>query len=204
MLKTIILILFFYSINGISQTEKALVSMPDMGRLYAGYSVVIQVSFLRKKVKGYSLECIGCDTIRKIDSHSNRWMVKPDLVSEVKVLIKNRKGKIIGQRKYKVFSPPLPVLFLDKIPGNSTVKALPESLYLRHREDVPLQAVFLSINWAIEVNGKLFRGSRGEISQEVKDYIAKTKKGIMIVTVKYYGPEKGIKDLKEIFEYHLD
>lgn len=54
--------------------------------------------------------------------------------------------------------------------------------------------------WKITLNEKTFIGHGGKLSKEVFDFMKKTKRGIVLFEVNYYGPySKGQAKIKEAF-----
>lgn len=188
-LKYIIVVLIVFNTTiSFSQKNNFIVSSPSVRVLYKGVSNIIQVGFLKKKSK-FTVECIGCDTIIKLKKYRNLYTLKlgMDSLSEITILIKNKKGDEVTAVKYKTFFPPTPIIKLDNYFGFESIDSLPSTFKVVHENHIPLHINYLIFNWRITLNNKTFTGSGKNLSVEVIDFMKEIKNGLILVEIDYSG-----------------
>jgi hypothetical protein len=102
---------------------------------------LIKVSFNNKKIKNVSLTCSGCDTIKPNDLDNNEWLIKANKIGTVIITAKDKKGKEIGKKAFRVMQPPAPTVFLDSINAQSTLSEIPTLVNSIYTNRFPLQWV---------------------------------------------------------------
>lgn len=173
-----------------------------MGAFYICYANLVEISFRNQEVKNISLECEGCDFIEKVSSVPNHWIVRVDSIVPVKLIV-NRKGKQVAESSFKVFAPPLPIVYLDGINAQSVISRLPGTIHLEPDPSVPLKITFGIVNWTIRIEDKLFSGIGKQITEEVLEYMKSITSGILKMDIKFYSPF-GMKEIKEMFEFKVE
>lgn len=125
-LKYIIVVLIgFNTTISFSQKNNFTVSTPNYTVLYKGFDNIVDIGFVKKKVK-YSIECIGCDTLIKLKKFENKYVIRAgvDSLSSVEILIKSKKGKLLQSVVYKTIFLPKPSLKLGKYNGLDRIDSL--------------------------------------------------------------------------------
>lgn len=184
------------------KSNEVRITLPEMRVFYTGYDNLVEISFQRKKISKIVLECEGCYSIKRIESHSNQWAVVADSVVPLKLTAKTSKGKILAESYFNVFSPPLPTVYLDSIHSQSVLSNVPNTINLKYEASVPLNVKFLVKSWTISINDRVFVGVGKQLTEEVQKYMQSVSQGVLVVEITFFSPS-GKQVMKELFEFKM-
>lgn len=199
----LILFSIFFSLNTLAQKGNAIISLPESYVIYVGYDNLVKISFNKRRVRKISLECKSCELLKPLNNESNEWLLRVSKIEPINIVVKNRRGKEIGHKRFIVLQPLPPVVHLDSINAQSIIKKVPESITLEVPSFVPLNAGYIVIQWTAEVNGKKFEGRGRSITSELANHIKLTKTGTIIFTINFRCALEE-NQIKEIFQYSLE
>jgi len=206
-LKYIIAVLVLTSTTiSFSQKKKFVVGSPSFNVLYKGFDNLVEIGFAKKKTK-YTVECIGCDTIIKVKSSNNLYVLKPgiDSIPEVVLHIKNKSGELLQTVKYKSLFVPKPTIIWGKLNGFDTIDSLQPEVKLYLKKSIDFSIWYSIQSWKITLGNRTFVGERNQLSTEVLEFMKKVKSGVVLVELKYIDPvlrKKG-ECVKEVFILNL-
>lgn len=202
MAKPLFIFFLLITTSSLCQNE-VVISLPEVSPMYFGYFNAVEISYKKKKIKNISVECDYCDTIKQHPKISTHWLIMPGDSSHLTLTVKRKNGKVVGKQKFKVFTPPLPNMYLDNINTQSTITSVPKSLRVKYEPYVPLHTVFMTRNWEIEIGEETFKGSGSGITEEVHNQLKKEGIGVMVISATFVGPY-GPFLLKDIFEFAIE
>jgi hypothetical protein len=198
-----IALLFFLLTTATSHAQNYVVfAQPYMHSMYTGYANAVEIGFTEKQIKNITVECDFCESVQQNTSNPNQWIVRVGTTDALTILVKNKKGEVIGQQRYYVFSPPNPTISLNTGGANDLISEIPTSLIVKYPSSVPLTVKFLVRSWQIKIGDRTFSGSR-QLTKEVIDHLESVKSGTMIIIANCLGPT-GEMIVKEIFEFDLE
>lgn len=200
-MKQLVLLFILIATSSLAQNE-VVFSLPDMNAMYVGYDNVVELGFTKKAIRNITIDYDNCDTIRQHPTNPSQWIIRPATADSLTLTVRNKKGKVIGQKKYVVLSPPEPDLHLNTGDAQDVIRTVPTSLIVKYDPSVPLHTVFMIRSWEVSIGDQTFSGRTGNFTKEVGDYLRSKGSGTMIINVTYMGPD-GEKFLKELFEFDI-
>lgn len=168
-----------------------------------GYDNIIKISFNKKRVRKISLECKSCELLEPLNNGKNEWLLRVSKIEPVNILVKNRRGKEIGNKRFIVLPPPEPLVHLDSTNAQFILKEIPNKITLELPSYIPLKAGYQVRKWTAEIDDQIFEGRGGLITKELANYIRLTNAGIIIFNINYRSANEENK-IKEIFQYTLE
>jgi hypothetical protein len=185
-------------------SNRLIVGLPNTNALYSGYGSLVQIAFKGKKDKLFNIECDGCDTLfRTKNSPKSEWVIRANTPGEIVLRAIDKKGKTLSEAVIPVLPLPFPTVYIDKIDAQAVLTSLPHQIRLIYDDTVPLSVYFLVRNWEISIGNETFKGNGNSTSQGLRDLIQSTKKGILILNVRF-ADLSGDRQIKEIFEFDLN
>lgn len=198
---SLILTLLLFSFLSFAQQNTIKITMSEMTWLFKGYDVKIEISPLRK-AKRYTIECVGCSKVKKIQNTSNEWIISSNEADSVVVSVKNRFGKVLHEKTIRVFQPPRPSIHVDHLDEQNVIRTAPDTLSLKHENWIPLIVNFIVVSWNCTIDNLSFSGNGKKISDDVRNAMLATKSGFISFEINYYDPF-GLKKMKGIWEFNL-
>lgn len=194
----------FCAFNLTAQKSNVVLNFPNSVVLFAKYSSILKVGFTEKKIKKFSLECDGCDTLyQRSENDLTEFVITPSDTNKIELKLKDRRKNIIVERlEIKVTKPPVPTLKIDNQDSQEKIKTIPENLRLENSPYVPIISGYVIISWTIKIQENIYTGFSSKLTEEVKKSIRLQNIGTMIIEVTYrdvYGKQK----MKEIFEFEI-
>jgi|LakMenEpi03Aug12_release.lakeMendotaPanAssembly.Ray.scaffolds.fasta_scaffold267778_2 hypothetical protein len=201
---TRVLLVYFltFAANLFAQSENIMIGLPNSEIIYSSFDNLIKVSFNYKKIKNVSLTCSECDTIKPNDPDNNEWLIKANKIGTVIITAKDKKGKEVGKKSFRVMQSPAPIVFLDSIDAQSTLSEIPTLVKLNLHPSVPITMGFVVKKWTIIVDDITIDGSGSKLTKDVAVLLRKNKSGTIIIMVDYMSAF-GHETIKEIFQYDL-
>tara|TARA_B100000508_G_C11352466_1_gene224654 strand:+ start:60 stop:674 length:615 start_codon:yes stop_codon:yes gene_type:complete len=199
----LILLTILFSFSGIAQKEKAIVSLPKSYAIYVGYDNIVKISFNKRRARKISIECESCEFIKPLNKDENEWLLRVSEIKPVNIIVKNRRGKKIGYKSFVVLPPPKPIVHLDSLNAQFIIKDIPNRIKLKLPSSIPLNAGYQVRQWIAKIENKIFRGNGSFISDEVVEYLKKSKTGTIVFNIIYRSAFEE-NEIKEIFQYSLE
>ena len=199
----LILLTILFSFSGIAQEDKAIVSLPKSYAIYVGYDNIVKISFNKRRVRKISLECESCEFIKPLNKDKNEWLLRVSEIKPVNIIVKNRRGKEIGSKSFIVLPPPKPVVHLDSLNAQFIVNDIPKRIKLKLPLSIPLNAGYQVRQWTAKIDNKIFKGKGSFITDEVVEYLKKSKTGTIVFNI-FYRSAFEENEIKEIFQYSVE
>lgn len=202
MIRVLLVYFLAFAANLFAQSENIMIGLPNSEIIYSGFDNLIKVSFNYKKIKNVSLTCSECDTIKPNDLDNNEWLIKANKIGMVIITAKDKKGKEVGKKSFRVMQSPAPIVFLDSIDAQSTLSEIPTLVKLNLHPSVPITMGFVVKKWTIIVDDITIDGSGSKLTKDVAVLLRKNKSGTIIIMVDFMSAF-GHETIKEIFQYDI-